>query len=137
MNLWPRWLDLEELLYRPLLLKILPVIFAVFCRALDSFTDTIVVMLRKTVYRDSPLPHELPEGNGLTLALGKALNGIQFVGNHTWNRKAPAEKDYVHLFALWNAELQENNKIIQRSLSFGLLMFCGGLALTLIYIIWF
>lgn len=137
VNLWPRWLDLEEMLYRPLLLKILPVIFAVFCRALDSFTDTIVVMLRKTVYRDSPLPHELPEGNGLTLALGKALNGIQFVGNHTWNRKTPADKDYVHLFALWNAELQENNKIIQRSLSFGLLMFCGGLALTLIYIIWF
>ncbi len=137
VNLWPAWLDLEELLYRPLLLNILPVICAVACRALDSFTDTLVVILRKTVYRDSPLPHELPEGNGLTLALGRAMNGIQSLGNHTWRRKAPVEKDYIHLFALWNAELQENNRIIQRSLSFGLLMFCGGLALMLVYIIWF
>lgn len=136
VNLWPQWLDLEELLYRPLLLNILPVIFAVLCRVLDSFTDTLVVILRKTIYRDSPLPHELPEGNILTFALGRVMNGFQFVGNHTWRRKAPVRKDYVHICAVWNAELQENNRIIQRSLSFGLLMFCVGLTLTLVYIIW-
>ena len=136
VNLWPQWLDLEELLYRPLLLNILPVIFAVLCRVLDSFTDTLVVILRKTIYRDSPLPHELPEGNILTFALGRMMNGFQFVSNHTWRRKAPVRKDYVHICAVWNAELQENNRIIQRSLSFGLLMFCVGLTLTLVYIIW-
>ena len=136
VNLWPQWLDLEELLYRPLLLNILPVIFAVLCRVLDSFTDTLVVILRKTIYRDSPLPHELPEGNILTFALGRVMNGFQFVSNHTWRRKAPVRKDYVHICAVWNAELQENNRIIQRSLSFGLLMFCVGLTLTLVYIIW-
>ena len=136
VNLWPQWLDLEELLYRPLLLVILPAIFAVVCRVLDSFTDTLVVILRKTIYRDSPLPHELPEGNILTFVLGRVLNGFQLVGNHTWRRKAPVRKDYVHICAMWNAEFQENNRIIQRSLSFGLLMFCVGLALTLIYIIW-
>jgi len=135
VNLWPQWLDLEELLYRPLLLNVLPVLFAVLCRVFDSFTDTMVVILRKTIYRDSPLPHELSEGNGLTLALGRVMNGIQFVGNHIWRRKAPVKKDYVHMVAVWNAELQENNRIIQRSLSFGLLMFCVGLTLTLIYII--
>lgn len=137
VNLWPKWLDLEELLYRPLLLNILPVAFGVLCRGLDSFTDTMVVILRKTLYRDSPLPHELPEGNGLTLALGRVMNGFQCLGNHTWRRKDPAKKDYIHIVAAWNAELQENNRIIQRSLSFGLLMFCVGLALTLVYIIWF
>lgn len=137
VDLWPRWLDLEELLYRPLLLCVLPAVFGVFCRVLDSFTDTLVVILRKTLYRDSPLPHELSEGNALTLAVGKALNGIQFLGNHTWRRKNPAEKDYVHIAALWNKGFQENNRIIQRSLSFGLLMICAGLTLMLIYIIWF
>lgn len=137
VNLWPRWLDLEEMLYRPLLLTILPVTAAVFCRALDSLADALVVALRKTLYRDSPLPHELPEGNSLTLALGRTANGFQFVGNHTWRRKSPVKKDYVHIFAVWNAEFRENNRIIQRSLSFGLLMFCVGLTLTLIYIIWF
>ena len=103
----------------------------------DSLTDTIVVVLRKTLYRDSPLPHELSEGNALTFALGKVLNCFQFVGNHTWRRNAPAEKDYVHIIALWNEGVRENNRIIQRSLSFGLLMFCVGLTLTMIYIIWF
>ena len=137
VNPWPRWLDLEELLYRPLLLGVLPALFGVLCRVFDSFTDTIVVLLRKTFYRDSPLPHELSEGNALTFAVGKVMNGFQFVGNHTWRRNAPVEKDYLHIAALRNEEFRENNRIIQRSLSFGLLMFCVGLALTLIYIIWF
>ena len=136
-NLWPQWLDLEELLYRPLLLNILPVIFAVFCRIFDSFTDTAVVALRKTLFKDSPLPHELSEGNVLTFALGKVMNGCQYVGNHTWRRKSPVKKDYVHIVAVWNEGFKENNRIIQRSLSFGLLMFCVGLTLTLVYIIWF
>ena len=137
VNLWPKWLDLEELLYRPLLLNILPVIFAVLCRIFDSFTDTLVVILRGTLFKDSPLPHELAEGNVLTYALGKVMNGFQYVGNHTWRRKMPVKKDYVHIVAVWNEGFKENNRIIQRSLSFGLLMFCAGLTLTLIYIIWF
>ena len=137
VNLWPKWLDLEELLYRPLLLNILPVIFAVLCRIFDSFTDTAVVVLRGTLYKDSPLPHELSEGNVLTYALGKVMNGFQYVGNHTWRRKKPVHKDYVHIVAVWNEGFKESNRIIQRSLSVGLLMFCVGLTLTLIYIIWF
>ena len=124
-------------MYRPLLLGVLPAIFGVLCRTFDSFTDTLVIILRKTVYQDSPLPHERSEGNVLTCALGKVMNGFQFVGNHTWRRKAPVEKDYVHIAAMWNEEFRENNRIIQRSLSFGLLLFCMGLTLTLIYIIWF
>lgn len=137
VNLWPQWLDLEELLYRPLLLGVLPAIFGVACRLLDSFMDTMVVLLRKTIYQDSPLPHELSEGNVLTFAVGKVLNCFQFVGNHIWRRNAPVEKDYIHIAALWNEEFRENNRIIQRSLSFGLLMFCVGLTLTMIYLIWF
>lgn len=135
VDLWPRWLDLEELLYRPLLLGVLPVLFGVVCRVFDSFTDTLVVLLRRTLYRDSPLPRELSEGNALTFAVGKVMNGVQFMGNHTWRRNAPVKKDYVHIMALWNEEFRENNRIIQRSLSFGLLMVCVGLTLTLIYII--
>ncbi|MCM1542844.1 MAG: sodium:proton antiporter [Blautia sp.] len=137
VNPWPQWMDLEELLYRPLLLRALPAIFGVLCRVLDSLTDTLVVLLRKTFYHDSPLPHELSEGNALTFAVGKVMNGFQFVGNHIWRRNAPLQKDYIHIAALWNEEFRENNRIIQRSLSFGLLMFCVGLTLTMVYIIWF
>lgn len=160
IDIWPKWLDLEELLYRPLMLRFLPwllggicnaldrilssplilktlsTIAGALCRILDSLADGLVVTLRKTLYRDSPLPHERPEGNVLTESLGRALNAIQALGNHTWRRKSPLHRDYVHLAAVKNEQFRETNRIIQRSLSFGLLLFCIGLALTLLYLIW-
>ena len=136
VDAWPGWLDLEELLYRPLMLRALPWVLGVACRSLDCLADRLVVLLRKTLYRDSPLPHERPEGNVLTESLGRALNAIQALGNHTWRRKSPLHRDYLHLAAVKNEQFRETNRIIQRSLSFGLLLFCIGLALTLLYIIW-
>lgn len=135
VNPWPAWLDLEELLYRPLLLSLLPLLCGILCRVLDSAVDLLVVLLRKTIYRNSPLPHELPEGNTLTTVLGHVLNGIQWLGNHTWNRRHPARKEYVHLLAMRHTVINEERFIIRRSLSFGLLLFCLGLGLTLVYIL--
>ncbi len=134
IDAWPAWLDLENLVYRPLLFGFLQV-SAVFCRILDSFADLGVVLLRKTVYRDSPLPHERPEGNLFTEILGHVMNFFQGIANHTWRRRRPVNRDYVHILALRGEALRENNMIIGRSLSFGLLLFGLGLCLTLIYII--
>lgn len=133
---WPEWLDLEELLCRPILLKILPAVLGVLCRILDSAVDLTVVALRKTLYRDSRLPHERPEGNVFTETLGRLMNAVQELGNHTWRKGAPRHRDYVHLAAIKNEEIRETNHIIRRSLSFGLLLVCIGLTLTLFYIIW-
>ena len=135
-NAWPAWLDLEDLVYRPVVLELLPLAGGIACRIVDCFTDTVVVLLRKTVYRDSPLPHELPEGNGFTVMLGSVMNFIQALGNHLWRRKNPTYKDYIHWAAMRHEELKENHMIIQRSLSFGLFLFCVGLCLTLIYLLW-
>lgn len=41
---WNRYWDLENSVYRPLLLNILPMIFGVLCRILDSFVDSVVVL---------------------------------------------------------------------------------------------
>lgn len=142
VNLWPKWLDLEELLYRPVLLTILPAICGVLCRLLDSFTDTMVVLLRKSFYRDSPLPTELSEGTGFTVFAGRILNGVQTLRCHALGKENPTtgedtvKQDYVHRMAMLHTQFKENNRIIQRSLSFGLLMFCVGLTLTFIYLIW-
>ena len=136
VNVWPQWLDLEELIYRPLLLRLLPAVLGVLCRIPDSLADAVVVLLRRTVYRNSPLPHERSVGNAFTERLGRVLNLIQSIGNHTWRRGNAAHRDYVHLAALKNEELKENNLIIRRSLSFGLLLCCVGLSLTLMYLIW-
>ncbi len=136
VDAWPGWLDLEELVYRPVALYALPWILGVACRVLDSVADWLVVGLRKTLYRDSPLPRERTEGNALTAGLGRTLNAFQGLGNRTWRRKNPLHRDYVHLAAVKNQQFRETNRIIQRSLSFGLLLFCLGLALTLLYLIW-
>jgi len=135
VNRWPARLDLEELLYRPLLLGVLPLLCGIVCRVFDSMLDTIVVILRRTLYRDSSLPYERPEGNAISAFLGEVGNAYQDFANKTYRKKHPTNKDYVHIMAVKGAALRESNTIIQRSLSFGLLLFCIGLALVLIYII--
>ena len=135
INVWPAWLDLENLIYRPVL-RLLILLAAICCRVLDCLVDFLVVLLRRSIYRDSPLPHELPEGNVLTVAAGKAANMFGWLGNHTWRRKHPVERDYVHVLAVRYEELKENNMVIGRSLSFALLLLCIGFLLTLFYLIW-
>lgn len=134
VNRLPRWMDLEELLYRPVLLKILPFTFGIICRFLDSLADTIVVVLRKTVFRDSRLPRELPQGTPLTHMCACIAASIQWLGNQTIHKKHPRNQDYDHKFALFYEELSENSMMIARSMSFGLLLFCVGLILTVAYL---
>lgn len=136
IDAWPKWLDMEELIYKPLLLGFLPLVCGIVSRICDSVVDIAVVVLRKTLYKDSPLPHERMEGNAVTELTGRMMNLIQSLRNRLWGRKNPTHTDFVHALASGIDEFRESFIIIQRSLSFGLLMFGVGLALTLIYIIW-
>ncbi|MDE7331417.1 MAG: sodium:proton antiporter [Lachnospiraceae bacterium] len=135
VNRWYRYLDLEDIIYRPILLKALPFIFGVLCRILDSFVDTIVVFLRKTIYRDSKLPHELEEGTPVTHAMGIFVNGLEKLANATIWRKHPKTTDYEHKYAMLHEELSEDAEMIGRSLSYALLLFCFGLVITVIYLL--
>lgn len=135
VNPWPAWLDLERVIYQPVLLTALPAVLGVISRILDCFVDALVVVLRMSLYHDSALPYERTEGNFLTAWLGRMLNRIQKLGNRTWNKDTPRQKDHVHLAAAKYEEIRENSLIIQRSLSFGLLLFGLGLVLTLAYLI--
>lgn len=126
-NLWPAWLDLENLLYRPILCSVLPLMAGVVCRFLDRLLDGMILVLRKTVYRDSPIPHEPDEGNEVTNAVGGFLDGAALIFH--------ARTDYRHKLAMVHEDLSENSKIIGRSLSFGLFMTCIGLILILLYLL--
>ncbi len=134
VNRWYRYLDLEDMIYRPLLLKILPAVFGFLCRVLDSLVDTVVVVLRKTIYKDSKLPQELAEGTPLSHMCACVAEWFQMLGNKTFNRKHPKNIDYDHKFAMFHEEWAENNAVIARSLSFGLLLFCIGLIFTVAYL---
>lgn len=138
INRWNKYLDLENVLYRPLLLKLLPFVFGVICRLLDSLVDWIVVLLRKTIYKDSKLPQELEEGNIITHIIGGLLNKIQDIKNLTLGRKMGSQikfEDYEHKAAMNYERVDESVRIITRSMSFGLMIFCIGLLLTVAYIL--
>lgn len=134
VNRWPDRLDLEDRIYRPLLACLLFVLSAIL-RFCDRLTDTLIIVLRRTVYRDSPLPHELEEGTVATHVVGVLMDDGKKVLNHTVYKKHPIRGSFEHKLALLHSELDETSMIIGRSLSFGLMLFCIGLLLTLIYLL--
>lgn len=135
LNRWNPYIDLENTIYVPVLFKFLPFVLCVICRILDSFADAIIVLLRKTIYKDSKIPHELEEGNGLTYLLGSIANAFERAANATVFKKKNRNVDYRHKYALIYEELGEDRFIISRSMSFGLLMFCVGLIITVVYLL--
>ena len=157
VNRWPAWIDLEEYLYRPLLMKALPAIIGFVCKILDNLfdvlqkiavglgglaagilnilTDGIVVFLRKTVYRDSRDRGELEEGNAFTHVIGVALNRLETLLNKTIWKNHEHRKDLEHWFVLKSVAFKENSTLIGRSLSFGLVLFSIGLCATLIFLL--
>lgn len=134
VNRWYRYFDLENYIYRPILLNILPFLFGVICRGLDSFVDAVVVLLRKTILRDSKLPQELPEGTPFTHMSACIVGFSQKIANKTFLRKRPRNVDYDHKFAMFHEEWFENSTMIARSMSFGLLLFCVGLLAMIGYL---
>lgn len=133
---WPKWINLENYIYRPIFLKILPFIFGVISRALDCLLDEIIVFLRKTVYQDLKFVAEIEEGTKLTLILGSLMNKVVGILNKTLRKKYPIEEDYIHRLAVMHDIFIENNHVIARSLSFGLLLACIGFVTTLLYLLW-
>ena len=135
VNRWWKYFDLEDYFYRPVLLKFVPTVCSAVCLVIDRLVDGIVVLLRKTVYKDSLIHKEMDEGNSITYALGTLFNNGQVVLNKTVWRSMPRVTDYRHRFALKYTSFKENMGFIERSLSYGLILFCLGLCAVLIYLL--
>ena len=102
---------------------------------LNMLTDGVVVLLRKSFYRDSADPVELEEGNMLTHIVGTFLNKLEAILNKTIWRKHEHKKDLEHWFVVKYTYFMENSTLIGRSLTYGLVIFCVGLCVTLIYLL--
>lgn len=137
VNRWPKVMDLEDFFYRPLISAVC-ITGRFVCRICDSLVDGIVVLLRKTVYRDKPLPFELAEGNLFTYYLGKFLNFCAEWLDQKFpkrrRRRKKEKRNYVHELAMRYWELTENMVVITRTLSFGFLLFCFGFVFMLLYL---
>lgn len=148
LNRWPRWLDLEEVCYRPLAARLLPAIGIFFARAcdrvlenplvrvwipacavritrgLEKMTDHLVLMLRRTLFRPLKIKdYTLSLHEKADLALGES-----------WNRVSP-KKDHVALLVSAREEAAKANRYLTRSVSFGLLMLVLGLCVVMVYLL--
>lgn len=139
VNRWNERLDLENLVYRPVLMNILPFIGVFVSRIGDTLLDGIIVLLRKTLYKDSKIPHELEEGTPVTHVVGSLADHLlyyyRYIRGFKRERKPGYHNVYEHKLAGFHDMISENNMIIGRSLSFGLFLFCLGFLLTVLYLL--
>lgn len=134
-KIWPDWISLEGIFYRPVFYIILPAVLAFICRILDRSVDSIVVLIRKTIYCDNEKKLPPMIGTQTTYFFGSVFNEIVKVLNKVIFRKHPIKKDFIPIFAAKREKWRENNSLIMRSVSLGLLMACIGLCFTLVYLV--
>ncbi len=134
-KIWPDWISLEGIFYRPVFYIILPTVLAFICRILDRFVDSIIVFMRKTIYCDNEKKLPPMIGTQTTYFFGSVFNEIAKVLNRVIFRKHPIKKDFIPIFAAKREKWRENNSLIMRSVSLGLLMACIGLCFTLVYLV--
>ena len=127
-NAWPKWLDLERRVYRPVVMRLLPFVVGCVCRCLDYLTDAVITLLRVTVLRSVGPTRRPVTRYWMADHLGPLLDRIA-------RRKGHAHRSFVFSLAEWQEETAITSRLIGASLSFGLLMFCIGLTLTLVYLL--
>lgn len=122
-NCWPSWLDLENLIYRPVLEHLLPGV----CGAVCSFVDRYLVSTAVTVF--------LAVSSVACRAMDHMADGLILLARKTTHRqvrekKAVQEKDWPLA-----EELCHTGRLVEESFSFGLMLFGIGLCLTLGYLL--
>ncbi len=157
---WPKWLDLEELIYRPILAVALPGIFgavfrfvdrylvsaavnlflkvsAVLCRALDHMADGLILLARKTTHRQRNGEMVRWGNDRSAFILGHFIDYVASLGRRLPGRRKGRERNGSVIPRLIEGEevLKRTGKLVEESFSFGLMLFCIGLCLTLGYLL--
>ncbi|MDO5417026.1 MAG: complex I subunit 5 family protein [Lachnospiraceae bacterium] len=161
VDVWPKWLDLENMLYRPVLqtglpnvcgavcsladrylvpvtVKVFLAVSAAGCRLMDSLADGLIRLARATTHRQLREPVFRREEDRAAQTLGRFLDGW----NLAWFRlkggkRSGREKPASRIPALMQKEeiFLRVGQLVEESFSFGLLLFTAGLCLTLGYLL--
>ena len=160
LNRWPAHLDLEELVYRPLVMEILPNVTSAVTgfiaaipdsklvrvvipqiitgvvRFLSEIPEFITVLSRRSVFRMRRTAEPIPVGNRITWSVGRFVNACARLLNKTFLHRRPMRTDFEYVFAASWREFKESVSNMTISVSFGLLLLCIGLYLTCVYLLW-
>ena len=135
IDAWPKWLDVEDLIYRPFLQHILPFVLAFVLRIFDRMTDHIISILSRSVLKEVEPRRPLLYGNMLTRVIGVIMDRFVVLLNKTVRRKSPKYINYEQKLAFGFEEILKASRLTTRSVSYGLLMFSVGCIFTLIYLL--
>lgn len=135
VNRIPVWFDLEDAVYRPVLLYFLPFVCAFFCRLCDRLVDGAAALLNHTVLAPRKKRLSVWVGTRFTHMLGTAMDMLVLLLNKTLFHKHPIKKSFVSVFAVSELEARQTFSLITGSVSFGLLLAATGLAITLLYLL--
>ncbi len=135
VNRWPEFLDMENSFYRPILLGFLPFIGTLVSRILDHLVDAVTWLVKKIFLRPVYVEKTTSLEESICNGIGHVLNGIVSVLNATVWRKHPVRKDFVRSTNLVREEFSESIQLVSRSLSYGLLAFCVGLLILMVYLV--
>lgn len=139
LDLWPEKLDLEELIYRPALLrwlvapngtngtKPLEAVVAFIC----NLPDGLVYLLRKTIYKDSAFTPTAHRHFGLAHSFGSMIDNIR----KKLRRPERKGESYAELMTDAAVTISKTSKGIEGNFSFALLMACVGICAAIIYLL--
>ena len=160
LSLWPARLDLEELVYRPLVMELLPNVtgavtgfiaaipdgrlvrvvipqgVTAIVRFFSELPENITVLLRHSVFRMRRTMRPIPVGNRITWSTGRLVNACARLLNKTVLRRRPLRTDFEYVFAASWREFKDSVSSLTISVSFGLLLLCIGLYITCVYLLW-
>ena len=102
---------------------------------LNGMPDNGLVLTRKTALSPIERKQIVPVGTRFSYAIGYILDGIVTVLNATVRRKNPIKTHFVSVLAAGMEEIAMEVRLLSRSISFGLLLFCIGLFGTLAYLV--
>jgi len=154
-NRWPKWLDLEDGVYRPVIRLLIGVgggIAIAFDKAMDGVIiamnavggvlahvfnavgDGLMMLCRTLLLKRVHAREAVPVGNRFTYGLGRWLDKVDaFFNRFRRQKKAPAH--YESLLAAGQEEVVREYKRFTKSISFGLLMACAGIIITLAFLL--
>ena len=152
---WPEKLDLENLLYRPLVLTWLPGVFGWICalfgenrltgalsrlalrfsgilgRIFCDLPDALVLVLAKFVFHPTPETSDDKVYTSLAYRLGKDIDILAI----RRGKEQQGGRHYAHLAYRSLETLKKTTARITGNLSFALLMLCAAICIVFIYMI--
>ena len=135
VNRWNEKLDLENAVYRPLLLTLLPQVLTLVFRFIAELPENLVMASRATIFRMRKTRKPVPVGNRFTYTLGRALNALARLLNRTILHRHPMRTDFEYVLDASFREISGGIRSMSVSISFGLLLLCIGLYVTCLYLL--